>query len=78
VAIKHAVDVDKVVRATLVETGGFFTIEVEVLCPGSIKKVLRIPHDEASFLESLVHTELGTLTDEERKHSFFASIRRDR
>lgn len=74
--IKHAMDVDKVVSAKLVKTGEFFTVEVEVLCPGRIRKVLRIPHNEASFLESALNAEVATMTDEQRKRSFFASIRR--
>lgn len=76
--IKHHEEIKKVVDSKVVQTGDHYTFEIEVVTAGGITKVLRIPHSEANWLRALITDEENFMPDEERKRSFFASIRRFR
>jgi hypothetical protein len=61
-----------------VETGKYFTLEVDYVTAGGISKTLTLAHSDAAWLGSTIHDALTELPEERRKRSFFASLRRKR
>lgn len=76
--LKHTERVAKVGEARTVETGDFYTIEVEYVTAGGVRKVLTLAHGDADRLRVALVGEFDSMEPEARQRSFFASLRRKR
>jgi len=75
-AIRHTENVIRIDAVRAVPDGDVFVFEVDVTTSGNIHKTLRLAHCDASSLASLISNEASALPEEERKRSFFTSMRR--
>lgn len=75
-AIRHRDDVLKVEAVRTVPEGDTFVFEIDVTTAGNIRKTLRVRHCDASNLASMITDETDAMPVEDRKRSFFASMRR--
>lgn len=76
--MRHTERVAKFTEARSVETGDYFTIEVDYETEGGIRKTLSMPHGVADALRVYIINEVDDMDPEVRKRSFFASLRRKR
>lgn len=76
--MKHAEKVARFIEARTVETGKYYTIEVDYVTAGGVSKVLTIAHGDADWLRVLLINEFDYMEPEKRKRSFFNSLRRKR
>lgn len=76
--IHHAEKVARITDSRAVETGKFYTIEVDYVTAGGIKKTLVMPHCLADQLRASIIGEIEMMPEDHRKRSFFASFRRKR
>jgi anion-transporting ArsA/GET3 family ATPase len=77
-SLRHAERVAGITDSRTVETGDYDTIEVDYVTEGNVTKTLRLPHCLASQLRSALADELDAMTEERRKVSFPASLKRKR
>jgi hypothetical protein len=78
VSIRHAEKVSRVGESRSVETGSFYTLEVDYVTMGGVRKTLVLPHCVAESLRAALADEFETMPEERRKRSFFASFKRNR
>jgi hypothetical protein len=76
--VKHTENVARVIEARTVETGKYYTIEVDYVTAGGVTKCMRLAHGDADWFRVLLINEFDYMEPEKRKRSFFASLRRKR
>jgi hypothetical protein len=62
----------------MVETGSYYTLEVDYVTMGGVRKTLVLPHCVAESLRAALAGEFEEMSDERRRRSFFASFKRNR
>lgn len=77
-SIRHAEKVSRVSESRSVETGSYYTLEVDYVTMGGVRKTLVLPHCVAESLRAALVDEIEAMSDERRKRSFFASFKRNR
>ena len=76
--IRHSERVAKVTEYRTVDHGEWVSIEVDYETEGGVTKTLVMPHCVADAIRVAIVAEVESMTDERRKQSFFASLRRKR
>jgi hypothetical protein len=76
--IRHTERVGQVTETRAVEGPEFFTIEVDYVTEGGVRKTLALAHNDADMLRARLVDMFETMEPETRKRSFMASIRRKR
>lgn len=74
--IRHAEKISQVTDSRVVETGKFYTIEVDYVTAGGVRKTLVMPHCVADRVRVAIASEIEIMPEERRKRSFFASFKR--
>jgi hypothetical protein len=59
-----------------VESGSYFTLEVDYVTASGIRKTLVLPHSVGESLRAALEDEIAAMPAERRKRSFFASLKR--
>lgn len=76
--MRHREAVEKISDWRAVETGEYYTVEIDYTTASGIKKTLVMPHGIADAMRMAIVSEFECMTDEVRKRSFWASLRRKR
>jgi hypothetical protein len=76
--MRHAEKIGRITEARTIDSGGYYTIEVDYVTTGGVKKTLVMPHCIADIMRVSIIGEIECMTDEARKRSFFASFKRKR
>jgi hypothetical protein len=74
--MRHAEKVARVTEARTVESGSYFTFEVDYVTAGGVRKTLVLPHSVGESLRATLTDEVDAMPAERRKRSFFASMKR--
>lgn len=74
--MRHAEKVAKVTVVRTVETGSYYTLEVDYVTASGIRKTLVMPHSVAESVRASLADEVEAMPLERRKRSFFASMKR--
>jgi hypothetical protein len=76
--IRHVEHVNRIGEARTVDSGKYYTIEVDYVTASGIKKTLRLAHGDADWLRMRIVSEFEDMPEENRKRSFWASLKRKR
>lgn len=75
---RYVEKIGRIGETRTVETGKYFTLEVDYVTAGGVSKTLTLAHSDADWLRAAIVDALDGLPEERRKRSFFASLRRNR
>lgn len=75
---RYVEKIGRIQAARTIETGKYFTLEIDYVTAGGVTKTLSVPHYEADLLRVSLHNEIDDIPEERRKRSFFASFHRRR
>lgn len=75
---RYVEKIGRVGETRTVETGKYFTLEVDYVTAGGVTKTLSLAHCEADVLRVALQDAIGGMPEDRRKRSFFASLRRKR
>lgn len=76
--LKHVENIARVTEARTVDTGKYFTLEVDYVTAGGVSKCLKLAHGDADWLRVLLTNEFDAMPADRKRRSFFASLRRKR
>lgn len=75
---RYVEKIGRIGETRTIETGKYFTLEVDYVTAGGVSKTLKLAHSDAARLAVAIDSEFAALPEERRKRSFFASLRRNR